>query len=229
MTDTKLRLQTAIESLAKLEVDALLVSNQINVSYLSGFTGDSSYLLVTDSQTTILSDGRFETQIAIDCGDLACAIRPPSQSIASLTQAVLSESGVKRVAVEANDLSLATFRELQTACESIDFVATSGVIEAARMIKDEQEIDRTRQAVRIAEQAIESILRSLRPTDTEREIAFRIEAEMRSRGAEGCSFPPIVAGGAAGALPHYSPGNAKVGDSNTLLIDWVRQLPGLCK
>ena len=220
MIATKKRLQTTVGSLAKLNVDALLVTDEINVSYLSGFTGDSSYLLVSANQTTILSDGRFDTQIAIDCPDLACAIRPPTQSMPDLTQVVLNQSGAKRVAIEADHLSLATFRQLQAACDSIEFIESSGVVESARMIKDESEIELTREAVRIAEQAIKAILSSLHPDDTEREIAYRIEAELRARGAEGCSFPSIVAVGAAGAFPHYSPAEAKIGDANTLLIDW---------
>ena len=226
MTDSKKRLRAVVDSLSDLEVDAFLVTNETNVRYLSGFTGDSSYLLVTAGRSTILSDGRFETQIAIDCPDLASAVRPPSQPMADLTQSVLNESGIKRVAIESSDLSLAAFREFESACQSIDLVETSGTIELIRMIKDQSEVDLTRQAVRIAEEAIESVLSSMCGKDTEREIAYRIEAEMRARGAEGCSFPPIVAAGSAGALPHYHPGDALVGDAATLLIDWGANYQG---
>jgi Xaa-Pro aminopeptidase len=220
MTETNRRLRAMNASLVNLGADALLVTNETNVRYLSGFTGDSSYLLVTTDQTTILSDGRFDTQIAIDCPDLAAEIRPPTQTMPDLTQVVLNRSGAKRVAVESDHLSLATFRQLQASCGSIEFIETSGVVEAVRMIKDESEIELTRRAVQIAEQTMKAILSSLRPNDTEREVAYRIEAELRARGAEGCSFPPIVAVGAAGALPHYSPAEAKIDDSDTLLIDW---------
>ncbi len=220
MTDSNKRLQAVIDSFGDLGIDALLVSDETNVRYLSGFTGDSSYLLVTPKKTTILSDGRFTTQISIDCANLDCAIRPPTQSIAELTKTVLHDSGAKRVAIESNHLSLATFRELEDACDSIELVETSGIVESNRMIKDDSEIEQTRQAVRIAEQAIEAILGSLGIHDTERDIAYRIEAEMRAIGATGCSFPPIVACDAAAALPHYSPGDSKILSATTLLIDW---------
>lgn len=226
MTDSNKRLRAVVDSLGDLEVDAFLVTNETNVRYLSGFTGDSSCLLVAADRSTILSDGRFETQIAIDCPDLESAIRPPSQPMADLTQSVLNDSSTKRVAIESSDLSLAAFREFESACQSIDFVETSGRIELFRMIKDASEVDLTRRAVRIAEAAIESVLSSMRGTDTERDIAYRIEAEMRSRGAQGCSFPPIVAVGAAGALPHYHPGDTKIGDAKTLLIDWGASYQG---
>ncbi len=220
MTDLNKRLQAVVASLHQLEVDALLVTDETNVRYLSGFSGDSSYLLVAAHGTTILSDGRFTTQIAIDCPDLACVIRPPSQAMADLTSSVLKDSGVKRVAIESNHLSLAAFRQLQQACDRITLVETSDVVESWRMIKDDSEVQRTRDAIRIAEQAILAILESLGTNDTERDVAYRIEAEMRSRGASGCSFPPIVACDAAGALPHYRPGNTKISSATTLLIDW---------
>lgn len=220
MTDMNKRLQAVVDSLHQLEVDALLVTDETNVRYLSGFSGDSSYLLVAASGTTILSDGRFTTQIALDCPDLACAIRPPSQAMADLTRSVLNDSGAQRVAIESNHLSLAAFRDLEQACERITLVETSEIVESWRMIKDDAEIQRTRQAIQIAEQAIVAIMESLGDSDTERDVAYRIEAEMRCRGASGCSFPPIVACDGAGALPHYRPGKTKISSATTLLIDW---------
>ena len=226
MSNTKQRLTALVQLFAKHEIDALLVTDQTNVRYLSGFTGDSSYLLVMPQRTTILSDGRFTTQIKIDCPDLQCAIRPPSQTISDLAQSLLNDSGISRVGIESTDLALATFRELESACASIELVETTGVVESIRMIKDAEEITKTRQAVQIAEESIEAVIRSMVGSDSERDIAYRIEAEMRSRGAEGCSFPAIVACGAAGALPHYHPGATVVGDAATLLIDWGASYQG---
>jgi len=226
MTDTQKRLHAVRDSLGDLEVDALLVTDETNVHYLSGFTGDSSYLLVTENQTTILSDGRFETQIAIDCGQIACEIRPPSQLLSELAQSILNDCGAKRVAIESDHLSLAVFREIESGCDSIELVETSGIVESNRMVKDEIEINRTRRAVEIAQQALEAVLSSLGADDTERQVAYRIEAEMRDRGAEGCSFPPIVAGGAAAAIPHYHPSQKTIGEAATLLIDWGANFQG---
>lgn len=220
MTETPKRLQAAIASLEQLSADALLVTDETNVRYLSGFTGDSSALLITPAQTIVLSDGRFETQIKIDCPGLASAIRPPTQQLHDLAGSLISDLKISRVAIEAGNLTLATYRSLQASCEAIDLIETNGVVERLRTIKDAGEIELTRAAVRVAESALESVLGSLAPDMTERAIAYEIEAQMRALGASGCSFPPIVASGSAGALPHYDPGSAKIGDHNTLLIDW---------
>jgi Xaa-Pro aminopeptidase len=94
------------------------------------------------------------------------------------------------------------------------------------MIKDDQEIETTRQSVHIAQRAFQSVIPMLSPSSSEREIAHELEAKMRILGAEGCSFAPIVAAGPAGALPHYQPSNARLGDASTLLIDWGAKLGG---
>ena len=220
MTDSKERLAALVAAFDAHDVDAFLVTDETNVGYLSGFSGDSSYLLVTPKQTMLLSDGRFTTQIELDCPDLKCLIRPPSQSIVELTQSLLNELSIRRVAIESNHLSLAEFRQLESASDSIEFVETSGTVEAIRVVKDPDEIELTRRAVHIAETALTTVMGSIRADESERDVAYRIEAEMRALGAVGCSFPPIVACDASAALPHYHPGDAKVSDAETLLIDW---------
>lgn len=199
------RLRTLTNSLDDLEVDAMLVTDETNVRYLSGFTGDSSYLLVQPSGTTILSDGRYETQIASECGSLASVIRPPGQLLSELTESVLNDLGQQRVGIESAQMSLACYRLLVEKCGAVELVETSGVVEIQRMIKDADEILVTRQAVRIAERAFGSLVPMLTAGWSERAIAHELEAKMRFLGAEGCSFPPIVAAGAAGGAAPLSP------------------------
>jgi Xaa-Pro aminopeptidase len=128
--------------------------------------------------------------------------------------------------LEADQLSLSMYRLLEQRCRGIELVPTSGIVERLRMIKDEAEIETIRAAVRIAERAYLSVLPLLTPDWTERQLAHQLEANMRNLGAEGCSFAPIVAAGAAGALPHYQPSESAIGDSPTLLIDWGAKLNG---
>lgn len=226
MNDLPIRLRQLTETLSDLQVDAMLVTDPLNVRYLSGFTGDSSFLLVTDDSTTILSDGRYETQISMECPQLNCRIRPPSQLLGALTGSVLSDFGLQRVGIESDQMTLRSFRSLATLCPAIEFIETAGVVERQRMIKDEQEIRITRQAVQIAERAFQGVTATLTPGQSERELAHALESTMRALGAEGCSFDPIVAVGPAGALPHYRPGDSLLSDASTLLIDWGANFQG---
>ncbi|TWU24062.1 putative peptidase [Novipirellula galeiformis] len=214
------RLDTLQQSLSSLEIDAMLVIDEINVRYLSGFTGDSSYLLVAPSETTILSDGRYEIQIASECPSLSPVIRPPSQLMLDLLQQVLSDSQYRRIGIESSVVSLAQYRALAAKCPEITWVETAGVVEKQRMIKDESEIQTTREAVSIAQRSFQAILPMLSPKWTERAIAHELEAKMRFLGADSASFKPIVAFDAAGALPHYQPAEIFLPKSGTILIDW---------
>lgn len=231
MCSTPKRLDRLAQSFDKLEIDLMLVTNEINVRYLSGFTGDSSYLLVAPESTSILSDGRYDAQIATQCGGIEAIIRPPSQLLPDLALETLravkpSGNPRPRIGLEADDLSMSAYQFLVDGCPSVEFVATSGVVERFRMIKDEREIEITRRAVDVAERAFQSLLPMLTPSWSERQIAHELEAKMRFLGAEGCSFSPIVAVGPAGALPHYEPGATKLENTPSLLIDWGADLDG---
>ena len=198
----------------------MLVTDEINVRYLSGFTGDSSYLLVQRGNAMILSDGRYETQIAEQCPTLAVAIRPPGQLMPDLLRTVAGELGNQRIGIEACHVSVAAMGQMQADCPNVQWIETSDVVERLRMIKDAGEIAITRQAVEIAEACFGAMIDELDTQWTERAIAFELESKMRALGAEGVSFPPIVAAGPAGALPHYQPSDTVLGDAATLLIDW---------
>ena len=214
------RIQKIVDQLDGLEADAMLVTNEINVSYLSGFSGDSSYLFVQPSGTTILSDGRYRTQIAEECPELTPVIRYSATPMLEAVEEVLAGSGAKRIAIEAKHIGLAAFRAMEKRCHQYDWLETGEVIEKLRMIKDADEIETIRKSVEINERAYRSVVAKLRTNWTEREIAHELESTMRFLGAEGVSFVPIVAAGPGGALPHYHPGDVPIGDAATLLVDW---------
>jgi len=220
------RLQHLADSLQELELDAMLVTDEINVRYLSGFTGDSSALIITPAETTILSDGRYSAQIAEQCVGITTRIRNSTQVLRDLIGEVVRDCNAKRVGIEADHITLAEFRFLQDGCETVELVATGGVVEKLRMIKDEAEITATRRAVGIAQRVFQELLPTLTSEHTEIEVAHDLEQRMRALGAEGCSFPPIVAAGPGGALPHYQPKNLHFANHKSLLIDWGAKFEG---
>jgi Xaa-Pro aminopeptidase len=176
--------------------------------------------LIEPDRTIILTDGRYETQIALECPGLVPVVRTPAQTMLQTVHEVLSGTSAKRIAIEASHLDLHSFRELAEKCSDHQWVETCGVVERLRMVKDAGEIETIRQSVRIAEQTFQSVIAKLRADWTEREIAHEIEATMRFLGADGVSFEPIVAAGPAGALPHYHPAARSLGEDATLLVDW---------
>jgi len=206
--------------LRKSGAKSILVTNETNVSYLTGFTGDSSFLLLDSDGEVVLSDSRYTTQLEEECPGLKLEIRKPGTTTWELAQRVIKKSKLSRLAIEADSLSVSQLDELAEELPKIEFVKTSGLVEGLRAIKDKEEIAAIRHAVDLAEKAFAVIKASIRPELTERQIAFDIENQIRSFGGDACAFDPIVAVGPRAALPHATPGHYRVEESDLLLVDW---------
>jgi Xaa-Pro aminopeptidase len=108
----------------------------------------------------------------------------------------------------------------------VELVAAGGIVEALRAVKDAAEIDAIRAAARLADAAFEEVVGAGIVGRTERAVALDLEIAMRRRGAEAPSFPPIVAAGPHGALPHAVPRNVPIPAGTLVVIDWGAQLDG---
>ncbi len=204
-----------------LDADSFLVSSEPNVRYLTGFTGDSSFLVQTRDRAVIVSDGRYTTQLHEECPDLTIHIRPTNQAMLPGLIDVLKGLGVRRLAFEAQQVSLAMYEALSEGLPGMALKAATGLVERLRAIKDASEIAAIRLAIEHAERAFTIVRAGLRLDATEKDVADEIEATLRRCGAQGSSFPPIVAVGPHAALPHYRPGSrTRIQDSDFVLIDW---------
>src|SRR5262245_25250200 len=96
-------------SLAEEGLDAYLVSSPINVSYLTGFSGDSSYLLLAQDRALLVSDARFTVQLAEECPGLEAYVRPPSQRPLNAVAQTIDTLDYANVGFESGDLTVAAF------------------------------------------------------------------------------------------------------------------------
>src|SRR5262245_34914373 len=194
-------------------IDNLLVTDFTNVSYLTGFTGDDSYLVVTPADVVILTDGRYTEQLSRECPDLDMEIRPPGMSIYELTQAMIPRLKLGRMGLESDSVTLEFYQKLQQSLPGVALIGTSGLVLQLREIKDAEELKEIRRAVEIAQRAFVAVRAQLRPELTEKIIADELDHQIRLFGGEGCSFPAIVGVGKNGALPHYRAGSARIEES----------------
>lgn len=208
------------KQLAKTGADALLVTNEPNVTYLTGFTGDSSYLLLSPHDEIVLSDARYTTQLEEECPGLPLEIRRTPTKMHELVEQVVKKAKLGKLAIEAASVTLAQLETWEKQMPKIEFVSTTGDVERLREIKDKEEVGRIREAIHLAERAFEVIRAALQPEQTEREIAHQLEHQIRLFGGDACAFKPIVAVGPRAALPHATPGMHQVREDNLLLIDW---------
>jgi Xaa-Pro aminopeptidase len=218
------RRQTLAQNLKKHGVDAFLVTTPVNVTYLTNFTGDSSFYVGSPKHSILVSDSRFEEQIKEECPGIDASIRGHNKTTYEAAAEVLTKSGVKAVGVEGNRITLSELETLKELAPKVTFVPVQGVVEAQRAIKDPSEAEKIREAVRVAERAFRMFTATLRESDTEKEMVDALECYVRRSGARCASFPPIVAVGERGALPHAPPTSRTLGEGSKVLIDWGADL-----
>jgi len=216
--------------LEQAQVDLFLVTCETNVSYLTGFTGDSTYLVAGPERSLLVSDARYTDQLLEECPDVEARIRPPQIKLHEVTIALLQELRPRRVGIEAQVMSVELRDQLAAALTSVELVPISGRIESdLRAVKDQFEVAEIRAAIEMAIRGFEELQGFVRSGMTEREAAFELEAALRRAGAERFSFPAIVAVGDRAALPHYRAGAHRLDQNPLLLLDWGAEGPGRYK
>ncbi|MBB2990435.1 Xaa-Pro aminopeptidase [Mycolicibacterium iranicum] len=214
--------------LAEAELDAMLVSDLVNVRYLSGFTGSNAALLVlADDETPVLAtDGRYRTQAAHQAPDAEVVIeRACGPHLAGRAAA----AGVRRIGFESHVVTVDAFAALTTAAgESSEFVRAAGLVEGLREVKDAGEIAVLRLACEAADHALRDLVDrgGLRAGRTEKEVRNELEALMLVHGADGASFETIVATGANSAIPHHRPTDAQLAAGDFVKIDFGALVAG---
>jgi Xaa-Pro aminopeptidase len=206
--------------LGEEDLALLLVSNPVNVSYLTGFSGESSYLLLGRERAVLVSDGRFTQQLAEECPGLETYIRPPAQALPEATAATVDKLGARRIGFEDGHLTVAELERLRELAKSCDWKGGRDRVERLRAIKDAGEVEEIREAIHIAERAFAMFRAMLEPECTEKALADALEGYVRRAGGRCTSFPSIVAVGERAALPHAPPTSKRVSEGNLLLVDW---------
>ena len=246
----KVRHKAVREALKELKLDGLLLTHPADLAYLTNFTGDDSIGLITSDDFHLVTDFRYKEQAQIEAGWLKFSLREAKMSDA-LAKALLA-TGVKRVGFEANFATFGQITALDRAVKEqakeakpgkknaakaatpsdgdIELVPLEDVMTNLRKVKDDHEIDLIRKAVALAEEAFIAIRDrgEIKVDETESYLAGLLIFELRSRGASGTSFPPIVAAGTNSSLPHYRPGETRVQRDQPLLFDWGALYNGYC-
>ena len=214
------------DALSKREADLLLITDLVNVRWVTGFTGSSAAAVVGREGTRrFVTDFRYLTQSAEQL-DPAWEREIAVDLLAGVTRH-LPGSGELKLAFEDAHMSVKDHARLSGMLRGgIELVTAGNAIEALRAVKDPEELDAIRAAARLADDALTDVLQRGLVGRTEREVALDIEFTMRRMGAEAASFAPIVAAGDHGALPHATPRDVPIPAGTMCVIDWGAQLDG---
>lgn len=220
------RLEGLRRVLSEADVQALLVSSPNNVKYLSGFDGDSGWLLVTQDVLYLITDFRFMIQAKEEApGSTVVVYR--GNMLETLKELVDSEK-VARLGFESKHCSYDGFKRMESALPGISLSGLEPVVEPLREIKEPAEIELLRKAVGIADRAFDHVLSHVRLGVSEIELAAEIEFFMRRQGADRPSFETIIGSGFRGALPHGTASGRRIESGDLVVMDFGAYNEGYC-
>jgi Xaa-Pro aminopeptidase len=217
------RADRLIALLAERELDSLLVTNLMNVRYLTGFTGTSGACIVSADARLFLTDFRYVEQAREQVADFE-RIEAGRDMLGDLAKRLSGRAGF-----DDEQVSVASHRKLaEKAPDGVELVPAGGLVERLRAVKDESEVAAMRAAAELSTAAYESLRERGLAGRTEREVAIDLVRFMEDAGADGPAFPPIVASGAHGALPHAVPRDAEIPRDTLVVIDMGARVDGYC-
>jgi Xaa-Pro aminopeptidase len=224
------RVARLTRELTDLELDRLIVDAPSDLRYLTGFTGSNGLALVSGvSGVThrFLTDFRYTSQSAAEV-DGAFERSTVTGELRDAVPALL-EDGSGRLGFDETKLTVRAHRRLAELLPAgWELVATSGLVEGMRAVKDPGEVGRVAAAAALADEALEGLLEIGLVGRTERDVALALEQRMRELGAQEPSFPSIVASAEHGALPHAQPRDVEIAPDVLVTIDWGAVLDGYC-
>ncbi len=226
------RLKRLRALLPENKLDLLLVTQLSNVRYLCGFAGSAAALLVDDRGAALFTDGRYIAQARAEVAGAGIVIarKAPSAAVADfLAKSPATRGGKKVLGIEAENVSVAARERIAALVDGkFKLASTSSLVERARMVKDADEIGCIRRAVEMGAGLFRIARRKIRPGTSEVEVAAAMEYEARRCGAEGMSFPTILASGQRSAVVHGRASTARIPRRGFVVCDFGVILAGYC-
>ena len=217
------------EKLSAYELDGMLLTCEANRFYASGFhsTGTDGVALVTREGNFYFTDSRYIEAAHNKVQDAEIAMTDAAHPYVDLINAAMEKTHVQKLGFEDAYMTVADYRHYSEKLHC-QLVPATELLISLRQSKDAEEIQRMIAAQRIAEAALDQIVKEIRPGVTEKEIAARLQYLMLAGGAENMSFDPIVASGPNGSMPHAVPTDRKIQDGDFVTMDFGCIYQGYC-
>lgn len=213
------------DALTSRDADAALITNLVNVRYLTGLASSNAAVLIgSDGSSVLATDGRYTTAAQAVAPDIELVTE---RTVAPALAKRAAAPGPVRLGVEEHDVTLALAGAIGEAAEAATLVHLNRAVEELRISKDDDELAALREACSISCRALEDLFAAGGFAGrTEQAVARDLESRMYEHGADGVAFETIVAAGPNSAVPHHRPTGRKVERGDLLKIDFGAQYRG---
>ncbi|MDA7026985.1 Xaa-Pro peptidase family protein [Bacillus sp. CLL-7-23] len=221
-----MKLKKLRELFCGLEIEGLLVTSQVNLRYITGFTGSSGLAVISEDRAVFITDFRYTEQAKRQVNGFE--IIEHTGGMSATTVDVIKEMGLKKIGFEQDKMTYGMYANYKHALGAVELVPVSRSVERLRLIKSSEEIKILKEAAKIADAAFSHILTVIKPGMTEISIANELEFYMRSQGADHSSFDMIVASGLRSSLPHGVASSKTVEKGDFVTLDFGAYYKGYC-
>ncbi len=205
------------ERLSGEPFDAFLITEMVNIRYLTGFSGTSATLLAAGDDVWFLTDSRYITQAHDQV--MGVNVREYKERLEAVA-GLLKERGVKSLGFESRQTSFSTVEDMREKFKGVSLAPTKKIVESQRLIKDEPEIEAMRSLIGMLVKVYPEAINLIRPGAVERDVAVELEYRLKKLGADGAAFDFIVASGERSALPHGVASGKVIDDGDMVILDW---------
>lgn len=213
------------DKLKGLKLDGMIVSNPVNVRYLTGLDAEG-YLLITPKENVFITDSRFIEQVnnkltidsEIVCVDFKSLVPYDYKAYFELCE---------NIGFEENYVTYEQYKKYLQMYQ-VNLVETEGIIESQRIVKEDYEIEKIKKACEITDKAFEYTINNIKKGMTEKEVAFLLNYQMIKNGADGLAFDTIVASGLNSSMPHAIPTDRVIEENDIVLFDFGAKYDGYC-
>ncbi|OGL46137.1 MAG: hypothetical protein A2149_09750 [Candidatus Schekmanbacteria bacterium RBG_16_38_11] len=207
----------ALQKFIRPPLYGMLITNLLNVRYLSNFTGSSGFITMTPKKNFFFTDFRYITQVKKEVkGFKINEFKNQNESIKEFCR----KAKLRTLGFEAPYMPFSFYQSLKKALSPTKLVPIDGLVESLRIVKDKKEMKKIKKAISILEDGLKGIVGKIREGVSEKDIVFEFEYQLRRLGAQKLSFDLIVASGKRSALPHGIASNKKISKGDLVVVDF---------
>lgn len=215
------RVKKVLELLTDKDLDGLFLVKRANVNYISRFSDEASYVLVSTKGCFFITDGRFFELAQKECkGFEIINWQKIGKSVIDGVKEICEKHDIKKLGFERVATSYDMYENLKKTMPDVDLIPTSNLIEEMRYVKDEEETEILKEASRITDKAFEEILNFIKPGMTENQVAAKLEYIIKMNGASGVGFETILISGKKTSLPHGKPDDKIIESGDFITLDF---------
>ncbi len=206
--------------------DGVLVASKENRFFLSGFTGETGAVLITENSRTLFVEQRYALQAAMETQGFA--IVNTNGGLYNSINDTLIKEGVRRIIYEDGYFTVSEYRSLRKNLRYEELIPAGDLMLSLRTVKDGGELDVLGEAAELTDRGMGYVRSLIKPGITEKELALRAELYLRTNGAEAMAFSPLIASGARGAMPSAAPSVKELAFGDMVVVNLGIMYKGYC-